>query len=180
MIARGWSLIDPDRHEEAIAELLAGLVALEATGTEVLRAHFLGLLVEALAQSGQLGEGLSTADEALELAVSNKDRYYEAELYRLKGELLRVTDPISAKVCFDRSLAIAQEQKAKSWELRTALSLARFDQSRSKQKEARALLTQIYGTFTEGFATADLLEAKALLNELSDSKISRQPGSAPA
>jgi predicted ATPase len=97
------------------------------------------------------------------------ERYYEAEVYRLKGELLlrlAAPDAPQAEACFQQALAVARRQQAKSWELRAAMSLARLWQHQGKGAEARELLTPIYGWFTEGFDTADLQEAKALLESL--------------
>jgi predicted ATPase len=99
------------------------------------------------------------------------ERCYEAELYRLQGELLlkrTVSDVPQAEAYFHQALDIARRQQAKSWELRAAMSLSRLWQQQGKQAEARALLAPLYGWFTEGFDTADLQDAKALLHELED------------
>ena len=106
------------------------------------------------------------------------ERCYEAELHRLQGELLLqqvIADVDQAETCFQQALDIARRQQAKSWELRAAMSLSRLWQQQGKQDEARELLAPIYGWFTEGFDTADLQEARALLDELSDEKSDRQP-----
>jgi predicted ATPase len=188
-IMRGWVLLRQGRHEEAIAQMREGLAALQETGTELVRPHFLGLLAEALANNGQTAEGLRILEEALDLAHSSGERDYHAELYRLKGELLlmlaagrgasRTTAGREAAVvteahavaeaegCFSQSIKIAREQKARSWELRATMSLARLYQSRGEREKARRRLAQIYGTFDEGFDTADLIEAKAMLDESS-------------
>jgi predicted ATPase len=163
-----------------------GLTAHRLTGAEVILPHFLALLVEAFAKAGQVEEGLRVLDEALAVIHRNGERYYLAELYRIKGELLllkatdrrlsraavgapAVLDPWDAQAeeCFHQSIKIARQQKAKSWELRTAMSLARLYQDQNKRAEARGLLERIYRDFTEGFATADLREASALLDQLS-------------
>ena len=166
-----------------------GLAAYQATGTELMRPHFLALLAEALAKARHVEEGLRILEEALAVVHRNGERYYQAELYRLKGELLlmqatgrgrlasgyrwkrcgrgRAPAVAQAEACFNQSIKIAQQQKAKSWELRAVMSLARLYQNQGKQKEARSLLAQIYDRFTEGFDTLDLREAKALLDELS-------------
>jgi predicted ATPase/DNA-binding winged helix-turn-helix (wHTH) protein len=188
-IMQGWVLLQQGRQEEAIEQMRQGLAALQATGTELVRPHFLGLLAEALAKARQPEEGLRTLEEALAVAQRGGERYYEAELYRLKGELLLMqstardlsraatggqavveTEPPAvahAIGCFNQSIKIAQRQKAKSWELRAVTRLARLYQNQNEQEEARRLLTQIYDRFTEGFDTVDLREAKALLDELS-------------
>jgi predicted ATPase len=114
-------------------------------------------------------EGLRVLAEALAAAHHSGERYCEAELHRLKGELLLLqsTDQhAEAAACFHHALAVARHQQAKSLELRAAMSLGRLWQQQGKRGEARALLAPIYGWFTEGFETADLQEAKALLEEL--------------
>ena len=118
---------------------------------------------------GQTAEGLATLAEALAVAERTGDRRDEAEIHRLKGEfLLRQAVPAApqAETCFRQALDVARRQQAKSWELRAAMSLARLWQQQGKRTEARDLLAPIYGWFTEGFDTADLQEAKALLEEL--------------
>jgi predicted ATPase len=131
--------------------------------------YFLALLAEAHEKGGQAEEGLSILAEALALVHKTEERFYEAELYRLQGELL-LTQPMrqiaEAEACFQQALDVARHQQAKSLELRAAMSLARLWQHQGKQHEAYQLLAEIYGWFTEGFDTADLQEAKALLAEL--------------
>jgi predicted ATPase len=130
----------------------------------------LGLLAEVHRSLGQPEAGLAALSEALELVETTGERYYAAELYRLQGELLlqHATPEVShAETCFQQALDIARRQQAKSLELRAAMSLGRLWQQQGKQDEARALLAPIYGWFTEGFDTADLQEAQALLEELS-------------
>jgi predicted ATPase len=119
-----------------------------------------------LGQERRTEEGLSAVAEALDGVQQTGERYYEAELYRLKGELtlqrLSVTNP-HAEACFQQAFEIARKQSAKSLELRAAMSLARLWQQQSKKAEARQLLAEIYSWFTKGFDTKDLQEAKALL-----------------
>lgn len=190
MVMRGWALVKQERHEEAIEQIQQGLADLQATGTQLLRPHFLGLLAEALGKAGQPVEALRVLEEALSIAQRTGEGAYEAELYRLKGETLLIqaadgrgfsraakggkavidagpTAIAQAEDCFNQSIKIARRQKAKSWELRAVMSMARLYQNQRKQKEARTLLAQTYSSFTEGLATTDLLEAKALLDELS-------------
>jgi predicted ATPase len=127
------------------------------------------ILAEACGQADQQDDGLRLLAEALAVADNTAERWYEAELYRLKGELLlqcSVAQPAEAEACFQQALAVARRQQAKSLELRAAMSLARLWQQQGKDAEARELLGSIYGWFTEGFDTADLQEAKALLAEL--------------
>jgi predicted ATPase len=174
-ILRGWALAEQGRGEEGIRQIRQGLEASRATGTEVGRPHFLALLAEAYGKEGQAKEGLSVLAEALDLADKNGERYYEAELYRLKGTLTLKQSPVrgpeskvqtEAEACFLKAIEIARKQQAKSLELRAAMSLSRLWQQQDKKEEARKLLAEIYGWFTEGFDTKDLQEAKALLEQL--------------
>ncbi len=175
-IMAGWSLIGEGQAEQAIEQIKEGLAALQATGTELVRPHFLALLAEALGVASLPDEGLRVLDEAVELVDRTQEAYYLAELHRLKGELLLVQSSnlsgdtaavAKAKECFHDAIRIARQQKAKSWELRASMSLARLYQQLGKREEARALLLQIYDRFHEGFETADLRKAKTLLAELS-------------
>jgi DNA-binding winged helix-turn-helix (wHTH) protein/predicted ATPase len=188
-ITRGWALIEHGQQGEALEQMLQGLAAHQATGANLMRPHFLALLVEALGKARRPEEGLRVVEEALAVAHRTGERSYQAELYRLKGELVLMqptgrggsrsaaggkavveagpTAVARAEGCFHQSIRIAQQQKAKSWELRAVMSLARLYRDQDKKEEARDLLTQIYARFTEGFDTTDLREAKALLDELS-------------
>ena len=129
---------------------------------------WLALLAEACGKVGQLDEGLRVLAEALAAVQRNEERHYEAEVYRLKGELLLQQAPATRRRRrrFQQALAVARRQQAKSWELRAAMSLSRLWQRQGKRAEAHELLAPIYGWFTEGFDTADLQEAKALLEAL--------------
>jgi predicted ATPase len=169
-ILRGWALFAQGQGTEGMVQMRQGLTALQATGGDVRRPLFLALLAEAYGGIGQTEEGLNVLAEALAAAEKTGGRFYEAELYRLKGELLvaRAAEPdAEAEACFQQALDIARRQQAKSLELRAAMSLSRLWQQQGKHDEARELLTSVYGWFTEGFDTADLREAKALLEELS-------------
>jgi Predicted ATPase len=133
--------------------------------------HFLALLAEAYEKAGQIEEGLSVLAEALAEVDKRGERYYEAELYRLKGELTLKQSRVQsleteAESCFHQAIAIAHRQSAKSLELRAVMSLSRLWQRQGKKEEARQRLAEIYGWFTEGFNTKDLQEARALLQEL--------------
>ncbi len=185
---RGWALIEQGRQEEAFEQMRQGLAAQQATGTELMRPHFLALLAEALGKTRKPEEGLRVLEEALDVVHRNGEGCYHAELYRIKGELslmqatgrgvsraatgekmaFEVEPPAlaTAEGCFHQSIKIAQQQKAKSLELRAVMSVARLYQNQGKQEEARDLLRQIYDRFTEGFDAADLREAKTLLDEL--------------
>jgi predicted ATPase len=185
-ILRGWVLAEQGQEEEGIAQMRQGIAAWRATGAEVWRPYFLALLAEAYGKVGHTEEGLSVVAEALALVDKTGERFYEAELYRLKGELTlqqfqvsgskfqvenssesRVRSPAAeAEACFWKAIEIARKQQAKSWELRAATSLARLWQQQGKPREAHEMLAEIYGWFTEGFDTKDLQDAKALLEEL--------------
>jgi predicted ATPase len=146
-----------------------GLAAWRATGAEVMRPYHLALLAEASAKGGQIEEGLTLLTEALAMANAKGERRWDAELYRLKGEVLLARSAehyAEAETCFRQALDIAHRQQAKSWELRTAMSLARLWQQQGKRQEAHDLLAPVYNWFTEGFDTADLHEAQALLDAL--------------
>jgi len=146
-----------------------GLAAWRATGTEIARPSYLALLAEWYGKAGQGAAGLDVLAEARAAAQHRQERFYEAEFYRLEGELLRaqsVDRVAEAATCFQQALTIARQQQAQWWELRAAMSLARLWQQQGKRTEAHELLAPIYGWFTEGFDTADLQEAKALMEEL--------------
>ncbi len=165
----GWAQSEQGMETAGIAQMQQGLADWRATGAEILRPYFQALLAEAFLKAGKPKEGHAVLNDAL-VAVSDSDeRLFEAELYRIKGELLLLEgDAVSdAEVCFRRAFEIARRQNAKSLELRAAVSLSRLWQTQGRQEEARTMLSQVYGWFEEGFDTADLKLAKALLNELS-------------
>jgi predicted ATPase len=157
------------RTQEGIEQITQGLRAFRATGAELMRSYFLALLAEAYGIMGQPETGLTMLTEALTVVDKTGERWYEPELYRLKGELLlqqNSDNQAKAESCFHHALDIARNQQAKSFELRTATSLARLWQQQGKRQEALDLLAPVYNWFTEGFDTADLKDAKALLDEL--------------
>lgn len=188
-ITRGWALAEQGRHIEGIEQMRRGLAAYEATGAKLLRPHLLALLAEALGKAGRPEEGLMMLAEALVVSRQSGNRCYDAELYRLEGELLLMqaagrcvslaatdeevvveaqpTMVMRAERCLDEAIRIAQKQRAKFWELRAVMSLARLYQKQGRKEEARRMLEEIYGWFTEGFDTADLKEAKEMLDQLS-------------
>src|SRR5215510_4537171 len=164
---RGWALVEQGQGEAGIAQIRQGIAAEWATGSRI--APHLALLAKACWNLGQSEEGLRVVAEALAIGNSNGEGRWTAELYRLQGELLLTLASeyyAEAESCFQQALKVARRQQAKSWELRAAMSLARLWQRQGKRAEARELLAPIYGWFTEGFDTADLQEAKALLEEL--------------
>jgi predicted ATPase len=165
-IARGWALVAQGMEEEGIEQMRQGLTAHQETSTEVMRAHFMGLLAEALGKVHQHEEGLHILDDALSLIHRNGERYYLAELYRLKGELLlmqskyrKSSEPHAsvfgeAEGCFNEAIKIARQQQAKSWELRAVMSMARLYEDHGKHTDAQLLLSQIHDSFSEGLDTA--------------------------
>jgi predicted ATPase len=170
MLEQGWALAAQGQDAQGVAQMHQGLAALQATGTGLLVAEYLVLLAEVYGRMGQAEEGLRRLAEALALVDATGEHYYAAEGARLEGELRRqqaTPDEPQAEWCFHQALAVARRQQAKSLELRAAMSLCRLWQQQGKRDEAYNLLAPIYGWFTEGFDTADLHEAKALLEELS-------------
>jgi DNA-binding winged helix-turn-helix (wHTH) protein/predicted ATPase/class 3 adenylate cyclase len=195
---QGWALAELGSVEEGIVQLRQGLSTWRTIGgAQALGLpHFLAMLAEAYGTGGRAAEGLHVVTEALAIVHEYGERHYEAELYRLKGELLlqlavgrdsACTAPLElpivaeakrggathvsslqteAETCFQQALIIARHQQAKSWELRAAMSLARLWQQQGKHAEAHQILTESYSWFTEGFDTPDLQEAKALLEAL--------------
>ena len=166
---RGWAIARQGRPEEGLAQLRESVAIYKSVGAELALTQFLAMTAEAFCCAGQVEEALTTVDEALVMTSRNRDCYYDAELHRLRGELLLLNGATDAEAesCFQQAIQIAQQQRAKSWELRAATSLARLWQQQGKTAEARQMLAEIYGWFTEGFDTADLQDAKALLDELS-------------
>jgi class 3 adenylate cyclase/predicted ATPase len=169
-ILRGWAITAEGEEVEGITEMRQGLFAYRATGAELERLYFLSLLADAYGEIGQPQEGVPMLLEALAIADKTEDHHWEAELHRLKGELLLMhqgkKNVGEAEECFRKALGIARRQQAKSLELRTAMSLSRLWQQQGKREDAHKLLAEIYGWFTEGSDTADLKEAKVLLEEL--------------
>jgi predicted ATPase len=168
-LPHGWALANQGQAKEGIEQLTQGLTAWRATGAELGRSCWLALLAEAHGTLGEPEAGLTALTEALALVDATGERWYESELYRLRGELLlqqSSDNQAEAETCFHHAINIAQNQQAKSWELRAATSLARLWQQQGKRQEAYDLLASVYNWFTEGFDTADLKDAKALLDEL--------------
>jgi predicted ATPase len=168
-ILRGWALAQQGEVQEEVKQMYQGMIAHRATGAELLRPYFLGLLAEAYGTLGEPGAGLMALAEALTLAETTGECWYAAELYCLKGELLlqqSSDNQVEAEASFHKALEIARSQQAKSFELRTATSLARLWHQQGKSQEAYVLLAPVYNWFTEGFDTLDLKDAKALLDTL--------------
>jgi len=168
-LMRGWAFAAQGQCEEGLAQMCQGLVAFRVSGARAGLALYLGLLAEVYGGAGQPTEGLRTLAEAIAVMYQHGLYGFEANLYWLKGELLLAQWPGSApeaETCFQQARDVARRQEAKSLELRAAMSLARLWQQQGKRQDAHNLLAPIYGWFTEGFDTADLQEAKALLEEL--------------
>jgi class 3 adenylate cyclase/predicted ATPase len=169
-ILRGWALLaHQGQATEGIEQLIQNLIAFRATGAEMGRLYWLALLADAYGILEEPEAGLVVLTEALTFAETTGERWYEPEIYRLKGELLlqqNAANQAEAESCFAQAIAIAQSQQAKSWELRAATSLARLWKQQGKRQEAHDLLAPVYNWFTEGFDTLDLKDAKALLDEL--------------
>ena len=194
MVLKGWADAHGEQAARAITEMCQGLAVWRATGEAARVPHWLALLAEGYALAGQPDEGLRAIAEALEQVERTDECFYEAELHRLRGELLwqkvkgtaeyrsvdeggragparsegmRDDKEPSAEECFLKAIEVARRQEAKSWELRATMSLARLWQSQGKREDAREKLAAVYGWFTEGFGTPDLQDAKALLEQLS-------------
>jgi predicted ATPase len=163
---QGLALAAQGQGEAGVALVRQGLTDLFATGAVILRSPLLALLAEACGKIGQVDEGLRMLAEAQAAVAESGRRDYEAEIYRLHGVLLlqqAIPDAAQAEICFQQALALARRQQARSWELRAAMSLASLWQRQGQSAAARTLLATVYGWFTEGFDTADLQEARALL-----------------
>jgi predicted ATPase len=169
---QGWLLAEQGHLEEGIRMLRQGLADMQAVGTEVVQAYLLGLLAAAYGRMHQPGAGLALLEEALARVNTHGERWSEAELHRLQGELLWQQDPqqqaAAAEASMQQALDVARCQQAKLPELRAAMSLCRLWCSQGKPTAARQLLAETYAWFTEGFDTPDLQEAKALLDHLEE------------
>ena len=167
-LLQGWSLCEKAPGKDGLIHMRQGLTALQATGAGLRQPYYLSLLAEACRNAGEADEGILLLTQALGETRTTREHWWEAELHRLRGALLlqhSVPDAQQAAACFHQALDVARHQQAKSLELRAAMSLACLWNSQGKRAEARELLAPIYGWFTEGFDTADLQEAKALLEE---------------
>jgi adenylate cyclase len=172
-ILRGWGLTMQRQVEEGIAQMEEGLAAYRATGGVLTMPYWLTLLAGAYGTKGRSTVALEQLGEALTMVDKTGERWCEPEIYRLKGVLLlqqSSDNQAGAEHCFRHAISIAQSQQAKSWELRAAISLAKLCQQQGKRQEAHDLLAPVYHWFTEGFDTADLKDARALLGELEDGR----------
>jgi predicted ATPase len=172
LVMHGWALAKQGECANGIAQLRQGLNAWEATGGATYRSYYLALLAEALGRAGQIAECLAVLAEALTTMHGRGESFHGAELHRLRGEFLLKQETAEvacreAEACFRQALTIARQQQAKSLELRAAMSLTRLFRKQDRQAKARPLLAECYNSFTEGFHTPDLQEAKALLEQVS-------------
>ena len=169
MLNKGCVLALTVKAADAVQMITSGLTAYRSTGTTMWMPIFLSYLASAYAGLGQFDDAWRCIGEATTTMETTKERWFESEVHRTAGEVVlvsRKSDPAKAEAYFERALAVARAQQAKSWELRAATSMARLWRDQAKQDEARGLLAPVYGWFTEGFDTLDLKEAKALLDEL--------------
>jgi predicted ATPase len=164
---RGYAKVRNGDVTEGVSLLRSALAAHRATGAEVLVPLFMSYLARACEIAGHIGEGLAQLDDALQIVDRTGERWFAAELNRHKGRLLLLKGHTeAAEIFYRKASSIAEEQEAKFWELRAAVSLASLNRDQGRRIEARELLAPVYGWFTEGFGTPDLIEAKALLDDL--------------
>jgi class 3 adenylate cyclase/predicted ATPase len=169
MLLRGCVLALTGNALHAVQKISAGISALRATGTTSIIPSHLSYLAKAHTELGQIDDAWRCIRDAIAAIETTKERWYEAEVNRIAGEIAMLSgelDAPKAEAHFEHSLAVARQQQAKSWELRASMSFARLWRDQGKVSEARELLASVYGWFTEGFGTRDLKEAKVLLEEL--------------
>ena len=163
MVLGGWALVKLGQRDEGLARLRAGIETYRSTGSRIEESHWQALLIDAYLETGRIQEGLSAVRAALDGVEETAIRYYEPELNRLQGAIFLEIDEVQSEICFRRAIDLARAQQAKSFELRSALSLACLWQRQGQHTEARDLLAPIWAWFTEGFDTTDLRKGKALL-----------------
>jgi class 3 adenylate cyclase/predicted ATPase len=169
LLLRGWALSEQGEIEAGLAEERQGLVIYSSTGSMLAQPYLLALQAETYGKGGQIEEGITVLTETLSMLDKTGERWWEAELHRLKGELLLVASSNNypqAEACFNEAFEIARRQSAKSLEMRAAMSLGRLWQQRGKKEKARQMVAEVYAWFTEGFDTPDLKKAAKLLDEL--------------
>jgi predicted ATPase len=169
MMNQGWLFALAGKAAHAVHNITSGLSAWQSTGARVWIPFYLSLVTEAYAAIGQFDDAWRCIGEATTAIQTTKEKWCEAEVHRVAGEIALMSpepDATKAQAYFERALAVARQQQAKSWELRASMSLARLWRSQGKVQQASELLAPVYGWFTEGFDTLDLKEAKALLEEL--------------
>ena len=169
MMIQGCVLALTGKASDAVQMITSGITALRSTGATLWMPLYLSYLARAYAELGQFDDAWRCIGEAMTAVETTKEKWCEAEVHRTAGEIALMSpepDAAKAEAYFERALAVAREQQAKSWELRAAMSMARLWRDQGKRQQARDLLAPVYGWFTEGFDTLDLKEAKALLDEL--------------
>jgi predicted ATPase len=169
ILHQGHLLVLTGKASDAVQVINSGIAAFRSTGATTWMPWHLSFLASAYAQLGQFDDAWRCIGQAMTAMETTKERWCEAEVNRIAGEIALKSlapDPEKAEAYFDRALAVARQQQAKSWELRAAMSMARLWRDQGKRDEARNLLAPVYGWFTEGFDTRDLKEAKALLDKL--------------
>ena len=169
MLKQGCLFALTGKASDAVQMITSGITALRSTGATLWMPLYLSYLARAYAELGQFDDAWRCIGEAMTAVETTKERWCEAEINRMAGEIALMSpepDTAKAEAYFERALAVARQQQAKSWELRAAMSLARLWRDQGKVQQARELLAPVYGWFTEGFDTRDLKEAKALLEEL--------------
>lgn len=170
LLPRGWARAQQGDAAGGVADIREAMERRRAMGMGAVWPWYLALAAEAYAAAGDVEQGLEALEEALQWVRRNGEHLYEAEVYRLKGNLSLKrgsSGTAEAQHCFEQALLVARQQQAKSWELRAAMSLSRLWQQQGKRDEACELLMPVYGCFTEGFDTADLQDARALADRLS-------------
>ena len=169
IVVQGWARVALGHLEEGLAQIREARETLDAGVGSTSKGSLMALNAEALYMAGSINEALAIVEEAFPVMVEGGERLWEANAYTLKGDLLLAHSPprpFDAEACYQQGLEVARAQSAKSWELRAASRLARLWHSQDNTTEARELLDPIYGWFTEGFDTADLIEARALLEQI--------------
>ncbi len=166
----GWALSAAGRSADGATQALLDFDAVGAAGQEVFRPYYAGVLADICRAAGRVDDGFALVDKAIAIASSQDLQWCLAELHRIKGELMiaRGEPPAAVEPCFETAIAMARDQSAMTWQLRAMASLARLRHAQGKSDEARDLLSPVYGWFTEGFGSADLKAAKALLAILSN------------
>jgi len=169
MLRRASLLALTGKASDAVGIFSSAIPVIRSRGTTMFLPVYLSLLARACGELAQFNEAWSYIGEAMTAVETTKLKWCEADVHRIAGEIALMSpepDAAKAEACFERALAVARAQQAKSWELRAALSMARLWRDQGKRDEARELLAPVYGWFTEGFDTLDLKQAKALLDEL--------------
>ena len=169
MLRRAAVLALAGKASHAVGIFTAAIPVWRSTGSRIFLPVWLSLLARAYGELGQFDDAWTHIGQAITAVETTKETWYQAEVYCIAGEIALVSpepDSAKAEACFERAIAVARAQQAKSFELRAAMSMARLWREQGKQREAQELLAPVYGWFTEGFDTLDLKQAKALLDEL--------------